>query len=182
MSDELSDEELCEAARAAIKAGALPMPENFRCGGELQAPLMSVPNKAIRCAVCGRYMYERDQPYKLTAFLGQPEIHNPRCVNAWFSAARDEWGKAFDSEEFHLGDPWMGEGCLIWASVPPSTRVRFFLNRSILMGVLGCNSALAGDVALARCQEQRTLIEDACRRAFGERPSEAIELQAADFQ
>jgi hypothetical protein len=181
VSDESSDDELREAARGAIEAGMLPMPEG-RWGVEPQPFLTLAPKNPIRCAICGRYMYAGDQPLKLTDFPGAPEMHYPRCFKAWHDAAREAWDRAFDKEDFHIGDQRTGEGCLIWASLPPDTRVRFFVNRPILIKVLGCPSALAGETALARCRELRPSIEDACRRAFYERPGKQVELQASDFQ
>jgi hypothetical protein len=176
---EMSAEGLREAARAAIRAGTLPMPGNS-WGGEPQPILTYVP-KRIYCAVCNCYMREGEMPYKLTNFPGQPVMRLPECFNAWLAAAADEWAKAFDGEDFHIGDPrTTGEGCLIWASL--GTRVRFFLNRSILLDVLGCASAFANDEALVRCRElQHPFIQDACRKAFDARPSGFIELQASDF-
>lgn len=177
----MSAVELRVAARAAIKAGRLPMPVNSGWGGELQGSLTHSPQRPIYCAACGSYMRKGDAPYKLADFPGQPVMRHPQCVEAWHQAARDAWGNAFDDEDFHLGDERTGEGCLIWASLPPSKRVRFFVNRSVLIGVLDCPSFLAGATALARCREWRPSIEQACRQAFGERPGGFIELQASDF-
>ena len=175
----MTDEELREAARAAIKAGKLPMPADA-LGGEPYL-IVNVPKTHIRCIACEEYMYAGEASYRLAAYEGQPVMHYPQCFNAWHQAARDEWGKAFDDEHFHVGDERTGEGFLIRASLPRSVRVRFFVNRSILMGVLGCTSAFADNDALARCRELQPIIEVACRQAFGERPGDFIELQETDF-
>ncbi len=175
----MTAEELRQAARAAINAGRLPMPGHALEGEPYQ--VVNVPKTHIRCIACGQYIYAGEASYRLAAYEGRPVMHHPQCFNAWHQAARDVWGSAFNDEDFHLGDERTGEGCLIWASLSPSTRVRFFVNRSVLIHVLDCPSFLAGATALARCRERRPSIEYACRQAFGERPGDLIELQASDF-
>jgi hypothetical protein len=83
-----SGEELRAAARAAIKAGKLPMP-NSEHGGTIQRHLVYVPTP-ILCIVCGGYMRPGHQPYQLTSYPGEPQMHYPGCFNTWLAAARDE--------------------------------------------------------------------------------------------
>ena len=89
MSDEkLSDEEIIEAARAAIKAGKLPMLDSEH-GGMIQQPLTyDPPNPGILCIICGGYLRKDDTPYKLTRRPGEPQMHCPKCFDLWLAAAR----------------------------------------------------------------------------------------------
>jgi len=85
---ERTDEELRAMARAALKAGKLPMPESEH-GGTLQGP-MGHSQVPILCIVCGGYMRQGHQSYRLTALSDQRLMHHPRCFDAWLAAARDE--------------------------------------------------------------------------------------------
>ena len=73
-------------------------------------------------------------------------------------------------------------GCLIWADEPTYRRVRFSIGRDILIDVLGGRNPIVEDRNLALCQRERQRIEAACQRAFNERPSASIGLQARDFR
>jgi hypothetical protein len=88
-----------------------------------------------------------------------------------------------EEDDFHPGNQETGEGCLIWANASRSKRVRFFINRSILIDTLNCESAFANEIAIACCRRERSRIEAACRRAFARQPDDKfIALQAHDFQ
>jgi hypothetical protein len=72
-------------------------------------------------------------------------------------------------------------GCILWADDPAMKRVRFDIGARILMDVLHGGNPVHHEANVALCKRERTRIEAACRRAFAARPSERIELQAADF-
>jgi hypothetical protein len=72
-------------------------------------------------------------------------------------------------------------GCVLWAD-GLSQRVRFAIGHQILIEILGGQNPIAHDRNVALCERERARIEAACRRAFSERPSDRVELQARDFQ
>ncbi|MGO9935867.1 MAG: hypothetical protein ACLPV8_29220 [Steroidobacteraceae bacterium] len=84
MADELSDENLHAMARAKIKAGKLPVKST---DGLRRA---SDPKRMNFCVVCDKPLPTELHSWQITDFPGGPEMHHPRCFNAWLHAARDE--------------------------------------------------------------------------------------------
>jgi hypothetical protein len=66
-------------------------------------------------------------------------------------------------------------GCVLWASEPKFSRVRFHLGHQILTDILGGENAVL-------CENSRARIEKACRRAFGRDQCDRIELIFIDFR
>jgi hypothetical protein len=73
-------------------------------------------------------------------------------------------------------------GCvLLMARLPNEKQVQFVLTPKILTNVLHAKSA-AGEAAVDYCRKNRDRIEAASRKAYAERPSPSIELEADDFR
>ena len=87
-NEKLSDEEIIEIARAAIRAGKQPMPDSEHGGMPQECLTFDPPNPGILCIVCGGYIRKDDAPYKLTHCLGEPQMHCPRCFDLWLAPAR----------------------------------------------------------------------------------------------
>ena len=56
-------------------------------------------------------------------------------------------------------------GCVLWASEPKFSRVRFHLRHQILMDVLHGENLVHHQKNIALCEKSRARIEKACRRA-----------------
>jgi hypothetical protein len=75
-----------------------------------------------------------------------------------------------------------GFGCVLWATDEPANkRVRFNIGSEILQDVLHGKSPVHHEVNVNLCNRERHRIEEACRRAFANRPSESINLEPSDF-
>jgi hypothetical protein len=72
----------------------------------------------------------------------------------------------------------VASGCVLLARLPNEKQVQFVLTPKILAEVL--RDKAANDVDL--CQKNRDRIEAASRKAYAERPSASIELEADDFR
>jgi hypothetical protein len=69
--------------------------------------------------------------------------------------------------------------CTLWAKEPKLKRVCFSIDTNLLPNApKGAHIDLA---ELELCERERARIEAACRRAFANRASRCIDLQAADF-
>jgi hypothetical protein len=75
----------------------------------------------------------------------------------------------------------VASGCVLWARLPNEYQVQFILTPKILANVLHAKS-VADDAAVDCCRKSRDLIEAASRKAYAERPSPSIELEADDFR
>ena len=85
MADELSDENLRAMARAKIKAGKLPVEST----DGLRRAYDPKRNYKSSCIVCDKPLPTEPHSWQITDFPGGPEMHHPRCFNAWVNAARD---------------------------------------------------------------------------------------------
>ena len=73
-------------------------------------------------------------------------------------------------------------GSTLWTSEPRLGRVRFHLDRFILVDVLhGGNPACQVD-NLKLCESWRPRIEKACRRAFARDQADRVEVRPIDFR
>jgi hypothetical protein len=72
--------------------------------------------------------------------------------------------------------------CIIWADESVFGRVQFSIGSLILVDTLHGENPVASDRNRVLCEQKRSLIEAACKRAFKERPTEFVELQTRDFQ
>jgi hypothetical protein len=173
--DKPPPERLITMARACIRAGKLPA---AAVDGEVRShdDRYRTQRLPLHCIICDQVYPPESRSYRLD-FIGQPEMHLDRCFQAWQDAAREEL--IFDREfrEF-VG----GLGCVLWADAPTLGRVRFSIGPSILIDVLGGTNPVIGSQAVGLCERERSRIEQACRHAFDERPTEHIELQTRDFR
>lgn len=72
--------------------------------------------------------------------------------------------------------------CVLWATLPSEKRVRFEVTETILMDVLKFGNPVDDLKNVAKCEQARARIEEACRKAYARRPSDDnIALLPADF-
>ena len=71
-------------------------------------------------------------------------------------------------------------GCVLWAD-DAGRRVRFYISPDIIDGVLKGENSVHDHQNVELCVRERTRLEEACQRAFDDRPGHYIELQPQDF-
>ena len=71
--------------------------------------------------------------------------------------------------------------CFLWADEPTMKRVRFGIGSKVLQDVLHGGNPVHDDANKKLCENERSRIEAACRKAFASRPSESIDLEPDDF-
>jgi hypothetical protein len=72
-------------------------------------------------------------------------------------------------------------GCVLWASEPKFSRVRFHLRHQILMDVLHGENPVHHQKNIELCEKSRARIEKACRRALVRDQCDRVELNFTDF-
>ena len=83
-------------------------------------------------------------------------------------------------DKFMLGD--QRNHCTLWAREPEFNHINFGINLNILPNAKEESQGVCDLSELALCERERSQIEAACRRAFANRPSKHIELEAHDFK
>ena len=72
-------------------------------------------------------------------------------------------------------------GCVLWAD-DAGKRVRFYISPDIIDGVLKGENSVHDHQNVELCVRERTRLEEACQRAFDDRPGHYVELQTHDFR